>query len=281
MSPAPASIEVRRWTVATSGDFHFGQGHVTLPSNFALANQQELFDVGVRREVSSPSRDSIYYGATVSVGLDGRYFLDLSYAQGNSSGDSPVSLKNNLLLDSHFSIDDTWYQAYLRYSYRPTGKWTFYFRGGISYVTAELNASGINDALGLYREVDKTEDLLGNLGAGLTYTVLARLTERGAAWRLSAQVETEGFFGTRSQDVNEDLVEANFHPKNFGFNNTLYGGIGRITAKYQYAFKDDRWRAYADGGLQGKFTQIEYSDVGSFDELLWGPYIKVGISYAF
>ena len=70
-------------------------------------------------------------------------------------------------------------------------------------------------------------------------------------------------------------------------NNALYGGIGRGTVRYEYRLgKSGLFKVFAEGGIQGKFTLINYSSSGnfrggSFNELLWGPYAKVGLRYAF
>jgi hypothetical protein len=39
---------------------------------------------------------------------------------------------------------------------------------------------------------------------------------------------------------------------------------------------------FADGGVQGTYTFVNYpSGLGTFDELLWGPYVKVGVLFSF
>ena len=45
-------------------------------------------------------------------------------------------------------------------------------------------------------------------------------------------------------------------------------------------------QVFADAGLQAKFTRINYPGVpglpeATYDELLWGPYAKLGLSYSF
>ena len=77
--------------------------------------------------------------------------------------------------------------------------------------------------------------------------------------------------------------------------NTLYGAIGRVTLRFEYAFGQSRaLRAFIDGGVQMKYTEVEYPEwevttqtgtqgypKQTYDELLWGPYVKVGLRYAF
>jgi len=64
--------------------------------------------------------------------------------------------------------------------------------------------------------------------------------------------------------------------------NTLYGGIGRVTLRFEYSLgRRELIKVFADGGAQMKYSIIDYPTVGSFDELLWGPYVKAGFRISF
>jgi hypothetical protein len=98
------------------------------------------------------------------------------------------------------------------------------------------------------------------------------------------QAEAEGFFGTREQDLTESFPNAGISLPSASIDNTLYGGIGRGTVRLEYRLgKSGLLRAFLDAGAQVKFTRIDYPDVAedTFDELLWGPYAKLGLSYSF
>jgi len=231
------------------------------------------------RAVGSPSRNSDYIGATVSYSFGQVWYLDLSFAHGSSSGNADVPLGSTFLLPSKFTIDDNWYQAYIRYNVPALRgrRLSAYVRVGFSYVTAELRDESTIPALGLYEQTDKTDDILGNLGFGLSYSL--KSTSR---LKVLLQFEGEGFYGRRSQESLEVLPSAGFPFPAAKIDNDLYGGIGRLTARFQYGLgRSGLFKIFADGGVQSKFTMINYSGLGSFDELLWGPYAKVGFRYSF
>lgn len=276
----------RNHEVAVSGDFFLGKGNVTMPFGFALS-KVEVFS-GITPTVAKPDRSSDYFGGTVSYGYKPwALYLDLQYSHGDSSGTANVQLGDpnfNPPLSSQFSIKDDWFQAYVRYTF-PRLRFTpfnAYLRAGGSFVQADLSDSTIIPALGLYTQTDSTKDYLGNLGAGAGYSWA------GVRFRIGVQLEAEGFFGKRSQSSREDLPQAElgFQPT-ASINNTLYGGIARGTVRVQYGFgKSQFLKAFMEGGLQGKFTEIQYPSEGNFkggtfNELLWGPYVKVGLRYLF
>ncbi len=147
-------------------------------------------------------------------------------------------------------------------------------------MTAELTDTTVIPALGLYHQKDKTEDLLGNIGFGIAYYLVpSRHT------RIYFQIEGEGFYGRRSQKSLEFVEFAAEEGTTFvtaNIDNDLYGGVGRGTVRFEYRFGSSQaLRAFVDGGLQAKFTMIDYPGLGNFNELLWGPYIKAGIRYQF
>jgi hypothetical protein len=279
----PKAPKATKHEVSASGDFLYGQGKVTMPFNFSLAAS----GLDVTRTVGTPARNSTYYGSTLSYSYGQAWFLDLSYVQGSSSGNADVPLGAGFNLPSSFSIKDEWYQAYIRYAFPGLrGKrLSAYLRGGVSYVTADLADDSTIPALGLYHQTDKTTDLLGNLGFGLGYSLLPGLFGHTTGhFRIGLQFEGEGFYGNRSQESLETLPEFDplFPYKTAKFDNVLYGGIGRATVRFEYRLgRSGLFKIFADGGAQLKYTQIQYSGVGSFDELLWGPYVKLGVRYDF
>lgn len=276
----------RNHEVAVSGDFFLGKGNVTMPFGFALSHV-DVFS-GITPTVAKPDRSSDYFGSTISYGYKPwALYLDLQYSHGDSSGNANVQLGDpnaNPPLPSQFSIKDDWFQAYVRYTF-PRLRFTpfnAYLRAGGSFVKAELNDSTVIPVLGLYTQADSTKDYLGNLGAGAGYSW------SGERFRIGVQVEAEGFYGQRSQSSREDLPQAElgFQPT-ASINNTLYGGIARGTVRVQYGFGRTQFlKAFLEGGMQGKFTEIQYSSEGNFkggtfNELLWGPYVKVGLRFLF
>jgi hypothetical protein len=285
-STAPAKSKgSKNHEIGISGDFFLGQGNVTMPFGFALATVPGPAFKDITPSVAKPDRNSDYYGGTLSYGYKHAIFLDLAYAQGTSSGNAEVGLSPTNPVPSAFSIKDQWFQAYIRYTF-PSLRFTrfgAYLRAGASFVKAKLNDSTVFPGFGLYNQVDNTKDYLGNFGAGINYRIYGTLR-----FQLGLQLEAEGFYGTRSQNSIEDLpiAELGFQPQTT-IHNTLFGGIGRGTVRAQYGFgKSGFLKAFVDGGMQGKFTEIKYPSAGSFDggsfnEILWGPYVKLGLRFSF
>ena len=132
---------------------------------------------------------------------------------------------------------------------------------------------------GAYNQTDDTQDILGNLGFGLGYSPYI-----SGRTRVLLQLEGEGFFGHRFQDTHENLPTQDppVSAPSASIDNDLYGGIGRATVRFQYALGAARLlKAFADVGIETKYTIITYSGHGSPDELLWGPYVRVGLRYSF
>jgi hypothetical protein len=277
----PIQPRIRKNEVSASGDFFLGQGNVTMPFGFSLG--QTLGSQNIQPTVAKPDRTSDYYGATLSYSYGQAFYIDLGYSQGSSSGNVDVQLggTDQDKLPSAFTIKDDWYQAYLRYTFPGLrGKrLSAYLRAGVSYVTADLTDTTVIPSLGLYKQTDNTEDLLGNLGFGIGYSLYA-----SRHVRLGLQAEGEGFYGRRTQKSLETL------PQDLGvqfstatINNDLYGGIGRFTARFEYRFgSSGAFKVFADGGIQARFTFVNYPNgLGTQNELLWGPYVKVGARYSF
>jgi hypothetical protein len=264
--------------VSVSGDFMLGQGTVTLPLGYSL--NKSLGGNVVKPDAFSVPRDSTYYGGTVSYSYGQAWYVDLSYEQGESSGSQSIDTKSLGTLPSSFKIDDTWYQIYVRYTFPSLrGKrFSAYLRAGVSFVQSDLTDDANSPALGRYTQTDSTEDTLGNLGFGLGYSLY---TSRRV--KLGLQFEGEGFYGTRSQNSLESLSADEgvvFVPANI--DNTLYGGIGRVTMRFEYRLgQSGLFKIFGDVGAQGRYTMINYPGASTENELLWGPYVKLGIRYSF
>ena len=282
-SAAPPMLRAPKSTkheISVSGDLTMGQGQVTLPLGYSL--KETLGSAGVSVPVSAftADRSSIYYGGTVSYSYGQAWYIDLSFAHGESSGNQSIDTGALGSMDSDFKITDDWLQAYVRYTFPGLrGKrLSAYLRAGGTYVQADLKDDASSPAVGRYTQTDKTKDLLGNVGFGLGYSLY---TTRRA--RFGIQFEGEGFFGNRTQDSLEFLsADEGLEFKSANISNTLYGGIGRATFRFEYRLgASGLFKIFADGGGQMRYTLVNYPDAGSSTELLWGPYIKLGVRYAF
>jgi hypothetical protein len=278
-SPKPTKNEI-----SVSGDMMLGEGTVSMPLGYSL--KQSLGGIAVPPPVSAFSvpRSSTYYGGTVSYSYGQAWYVDLSLAQGQSSGSQTIDTGWLGPLNSTFSIDDTWYQLYVKYTFpQLRGKrFSAYLRAGASYINSELKDSSSEPIR--YEQKDTTQDLLGNLGGGLGYTVYS-----SRHLRFGLQTEIEGFYGVRSQKSLENL-SADVGPGGTGLtfvtasiNNTLYGGIGRATMRMEYRLgQSGLFKIFGEVGAEGRYTMISYPEgAGTQNELLWGPYAKLGIRYAF
>jgi hypothetical protein len=275
--------KVTKHEVALSGDIFLGEGNVTVPLLYSL-RQVPVFSA-LTPTAADADRKSTYVGATLSYSYGQSWYFDLSTARGDSSGDVKIDFPNGPALPSAFSIKDDWYQAYVKYTFPGLrrGKWSAYMRAGVSYVTADLTDQTLIPQLGLYNQKDETTDLLGNLGFGVGYRLYP-----GKRFRVGLQLEGEGFYGTRSQDTLETLDQSVYglplsEYRSATIDNKLYGAIGRATLHFEYRLgQSGLMKVFADIGAQAKYTKVSYPDgAGSFDELLWGPYGKLGLSYSF
>ena len=136
---------------------------------------------------------------------------------------------------------------------------------------------------GTYTQKDDTQDILGNVGFGLAYSLYT--THR---LRIDLQGEVEGFYGERSQKSLETLSTITLGPgesfQTADLNNTLYGGIGRATVHGEYRMgKSGLFKIFGDVGIEGRYDIINYSGSSSSspNEYLWGPYLKLGLRYDF
>ena len=273
--PKPVKNEV-----SASADFFFGSGTVTVPLGYSLEpNNSSVHQVG------SAQRSSVYIGGTLSYSFGQAWYLDLSYNQGKLATAKDFKTFSQPVggpLNAKFNISDNWYQAYLRYTFpKLRGKpFSAYMRAGFTFVDAKLTADGINFG---YHQDDKTTDYYGNLGFGVAYNLYT-----GRRFRLYLQGEAEAFYGMRSQNTTEvSSGTIGVTPTAASINNNLYGGNGRATLRMEYRMgRSGLFKIFADGGLQGKFTQVSYPNVGAStssasSEYLWGPYVRIGARYAF
>jgi len=285
MLSAPAPVlqppKVTKHEISASADFLLGEGTVTVPAGFSLA---QAGGFGAQPIVNDADRESTYFGATLSYSFGQAWYFDFGYANGSSSGSIDYDAGGGVSVPSDFTLDDDWYQAYVRYTFpQLRGKrLSAYLRAGVSYVQADLTVESVFPGQGLYEQTDETTDLLGNLGFGVAYSVYS-----GRRLRIGLQMEGEGFYGTRSQDSAEALPQAGISFPSASIDNTLYGGIGRATVRLEYRLgQSGLFKIFLDAGGQLKYTIINYDSTGSFsedsfDETLWGPYVKIGLRYAF
>jgi hypothetical protein len=272
--PEVAPPKATKHEISVSGDFFLGEGTITLPFGYSI--QASLGGTGIEPSVGEADRSSDYYGATLSYSFGQAWYFDLSYAAGSSSG-NPIIIG----LPSTFELEDTWYQAYVRYTFPGLRgrRLSAYLRAGVSLVESELTWTTTLPQLGFYTQDNEAQDLLGNLGFGVRYTIYAN-----RQLSIGLQAEGEGFYGTRTQDSNETLTEDfGLEPVTVSLDNTLMGGIGRGTVRFEYRLgSSGLLRVYLDAGFQAKFTIVDYPDGGgSENELLWGPYAKLGVRYSF
>lgn len=266
----PAPPPTTRHELALSADFVLGQGTITLPFGAAL---------GVPPRVEDADRDSTYFGATYAYSLGQAWYVDFAYNRGDSSGD--FTFNPGAAIPSSFTIEDDWYQVYLRYTFPQLRgqRLQAYLRAGVSFVQTELTVAGNSPGI-TYDQRTETQELYGNLGLGMNYPLF-----RKGRFQIRFNADAEAFYGQRSSDVTESLtLGPPFNltiPGSDSFDSAVYGGYARATIRFQYELTQSGFlRAFLDGGAQVKYTQIDYPQ-GWYDELLWGPYVKAGLLYSF
>ncbi len=277
-----AAPEGTKNEISVSGDFMLGQGTVTLPLGYSIKKSLGGSGANLQPAAFSVPRDSVYYGGTVSYSYGQAWYVDLSYEQGQSSGSQIIDTGSLGPMQSNFTLNDTWYQAYVRYTFPSLrGKrFSGYLRAGASFIQSELTDDSSSPAVGRYTQKDTTQDMLVNLGFGMGYSIYK---SKSRNFNIGLQLEGEAFFGTRSQDSLENLsaVEQVAFVR-AGIDNTLYGGIGRATIRFEYRLgQSGLFKIFGDLGVQGRYTMIEYPGAGAPDEMLYGPYAKLGIRYDF
>ena len=276
---------VHKNEVDASANFMYGRGTVTVPIGYAFQSTDKSFPA----TALSADRSTVYYGGTISYSYLRSWFIDFSAQNGRSTGSTPITIPGggalpNISVPGDFNINDTWYQIYLRYNFKnflAGTPYSAYVRGGVSLVEATLTT--VNSAIpsgqkyaagGLYSENDNTFDVLGQLGFGLT-----RALPSTVRLKTGLQLEGEGFGGNRSQDITEEYVPSSFSA-NTTINDTVYGALGRLTFHADYKLSA-RWKLTADVGMMVKYSFVTYPGIGTKDELLYGPYAKVGAGFVF
>jgi hypothetical protein len=190
--PTLQAIKPKKNEVSVSGDFMLGQGTLTLPVGYSLAKSLNGIAVTPPVGVAKPTRSSDYFGGTVSYSYGQAWYFDFSYSQGTSSGNQNFSLMQGLPSTSNdFSLDDNWYQAYVRYAFpQLRGKrLSAYLRAGATYIDATLTDTSTTPS-GFYSQTDDTTEVRGNLGAGVTYSLYS-----SRKFRFGLQFEGEGYYG--------------------------------------------------------------------------------------
>jgi hypothetical protein len=269
-APPPGGIEpppVTKNEIAVSGDYLHGYGNVTLPIGFTFASKPV---------VGTPDRDTDFAGVTVSYSYGQAFYADLSYAHGRSEGNFDIPNIIGPSKSTTFTITEDSYQLFGRYTFPALQgtRFSAYLRAGVSYIPAELK--DVSDAPGVYQQRDEIDDVLGNVGFGLSYSVYSAKRSK-----VILNLEGEGFYGHRWQDSEEKVFGARTTKS---FENDLYGAIGRATVRFQYGFgRSGLLKFFADAGMAVKHTTIDYSEFhfGNEYELLWGPYVKTGLRYQF
>jgi hypothetical protein len=279
-TPVLITPKARKHEVSASGDFSLGEGTVSVPFGYSIA--QTLPGANVKKTVASAPRTSVYFGGTISYSYGQTWYVDFSFLQGRQTAPTGVSVPFtvNGPLHANFDINDDWYQVYARYTFPSLrGKaFSAYLRAGFTYVSADITANAPADGVkNGYHQSDSTSDILGNLGFGVSYNIYSH-----GRLGVYLQAEGEGFGGTRTQDSRETLVATSGSPKTATIDNTLFGGVGRVTTRVSYGFgRSGLFKVFLDGGFQGQFSDINYPGVGSETENLWGPYVKIGARYSF
>jgi hypothetical protein len=291
----PEPVRDRRHRVAASADYLFGFGHVDLPRGWSyLTVEPTIPDFG---GFEKSDRESDYVGATVSYAWNNRIFVEGSYIKGRTSGTESLEwLVPSSDAEASYRLDDEWYQIHLRLLLsRPEARLSTFIRLGVSYVESDSRAANLAflDVLKneLYERFESSTDLLGGIGFGFAYELYATRSVS-----LRAQLEGEGFYGKRDQSLRERLRDQQ------GRNVTLpeadiYGGQARLTVRLDLlpVRRLDALRGYVDVGVQSRYTELRYPaatipaisgesvrfEKHSANELLWGPYVKVGLNYSF
>jgi hypothetical protein len=283
--------------VSLSGDYLIGEGHLSLPIAFGAGKVDRFPNLPT---IANPDRSSEYFGGTASYSYGQAWFVDISYAHGESEGGLPLEpiLGVASPVPGSFKISDDWYEAYFRYAFPGLRgrKFNAYLRAGVTYVQSRLTLSskafpdsGI-PAGGYYNQRTDTEDILGIVGFGTGYSLFA-----GQTMRVSLQLEGEGFGGSRKQDTHDialgQIPNATPISGDATINNWEYGGLGRFTVRLEYELgKKGLFKIFADAGVQARFTFVQYDQFTSprgtvaaetADELLWGPYVRAGFRYSF
>ncbi len=289
----PQTTQNQFWV---SGDYLIGKGNLSVPFGFGLGKNPGLERLPNLQDLE---RSSDYFGGTISYSYGQIWYIDVSYSHGDQRANFPLdqALGTGVgIPEAPVTISDDWYQAYFKYAFPKLRgkKVTAYLRAGVTYVQSELSFQNTSFSIPgrtfrpgeIYNQKNDTTDILGNLGFGVGYSVF-----KGERIGLSLQLEGEGFGGSRKQEMDEHSPFQGLGNK-AQIDNWFYGGLGRWTLRLEYAIgRREVLKLFADGGIQARYTLVVYNDFrtpnGGFvagstqGELLWGPYVRAGISYSF
>ncbi len=244
--PAP---KVTHNEISVSADYMQGYGTITAPIGFSIQKNPDVPPGLVIPAVEPGDRDSTFYGATISYSRGQSWYFDVGYAHGISDGVSSSPIFGTV----NYRVTEDYYQTYLRYVFPLRGtRFSAYARAGFTYVDGELKA---DDVSGFYTQKDEVQDILGNVGLGMTYAVYATPNNR---FRVSLQAEAEGFLGHRYQNSAEVVqIGTPLVGPDTQLDNDLFGTIGRGTVRMQLRInRSGLARAFTDVGLQGKYTVV-------------------------
>jgi hypothetical protein len=273
----------RRNQISVSGDYSMEQGTITIPIGYSLKTSLQGFSPPTPN-VFSTKRSSDYEGGTISYSHGQAWFFDVSYAQGTSTGTQDLNIfgRYNDGASGPFTLDDNWYQAYVRYAFPKLRgkKLSAYVRVGATYVDSTLSLQSQNPPpfASIYKQNDKTTDIYGNLGLGATYAFFTK-----GRFSMGLQGEIEGLGGERTQKSLETIsTDPELVPSTASIDNTVYGGLGKGTLHLEYRLgSSGLCRLFMDAGAQYQFLEVSYPGLGNQNETLYGPYVKLGLRYSF
>jgi hypothetical protein len=285
--------------ISIPATFSDENGNIILPFGNSLKETPNGIKLKLSPTSGSPNGQEDFFGVTLSHSFNQEWYTDFAYSHGSMSGDFTTLLPSSLAgfqqffnLKGNFDLSDDWYQLYVRYFIPQTRghRVLVYLRAGASYIDTTLNINGAQSGSrsfpSSYILKDDFQDLRGNLGYGVAMPIT--FIDLGSHFRFLLLQEGEGFYGERFQSISENLTfgggyaRLDMNGPKVPVDNSLYGGLGRLTFRSQYNFgQGGLFSLFCDAGIEVRYTRIEYSNLGTFGELLWGPYIRVGARYSF
>jgi len=301
-STPPDDFKILDHEIGVSGDFLYGNGYVQLPIGEALFRGTELREnIGIGKFTTADRKSALYYGGTLSGSIGKTWYLDVSYSRGTTEGslqDLNVFGLSSDSVKSDYKLSDQYYQMYGKYAFPQFSGTRFaaYLRLGATY--SENSASVTYEYLGFKGGFESTSnDYLGNIGLGGEYYVY-----RGDSFKVTTVIEGEGFGGLRTSSIQEKIDLGVIYSAAMDQDSLVYGGLGRgVLRLVKTLGQEGRWKLNVDVGFQGKYLINEYDSMANSitrkelredpesdsrqnvhgNELLWGPYGRVGLSYSF
>jgi len=295
-STPPDDFKILDHEIGVSGDFLYGNGYVQLPIGEALFRGTELVDgIGVGKFTTADRKSALYYGGTLSGSIGKTWYLDVSYSRGTTEGslqDLNVFGLPSSFIKSDYKLSDQYYQMYGKYAFPQFSGTRFaaYLRLGATYSENSASVSySVGQISGGFESI--SNDYLGNIGLGGEYYVY-----RGDSFKVTTVIEGEGFGGLRTSSIQEKIDLGVSYSAAMDQDSLVYGGLGRgVLRLVKTLGQEGRWKLNFDVGFQGKYLINEYDSMANGiqrgtgnsrqnvhgTELLWGPYGRVGLSYAF